>query len=346
MRSRFAGSGWKRTLCASALMFGLASTGANAQGQPGSVNPTASSVQEQKLLEALNPGFGKTSAVHGRVSIPDLRSGNLIQPEGRAWRSQHETVLPATGMIAILGMLALLTVFYLVRGRIGVEAGFSGRMIERFGSVERFAHWLSAVSFIALGLSGLNLTFGKSLLLPLVGPEAFSTISQFGKFVHNYVSFAFVLGIVLMFVMWVKDNFPHPRDLVWIARGGGMVGKVHPPAGRFNFGQKLIFWSVVLGGAGLAVTGYVLMFPFRFTDLGGMQLAGMMHGLIGVVMVAIIIAHIYIGTLGMEGAFDAMGTGLVDVNWAKQHHSVWVEQIGRDEPYPVRPAAKGPVAAE
>ena len=305
----------------------LAIAGAHAQGQPTRVNPTADSVNEQRLLEALKPGnVGTTEAVKGRVSIPDKTSGNLIQPAGRDWRELQQTVA-RVGAYAILGMIGLLAIFFLMRGRIRVSSGFSGRLIERFGSIERFAHWLAAVSFIVLGLSGLNLTFGKSLLLPLIGPEAFTTVSQAGKIAHNYVSFAFVLGIVLMFVMWVKDNFPHPRDIVWLAKGGGIIGKAHPPAGRFNFGQKLIFWSVILGGAGLSVTGYILMFPFQFADLAGMQLAGIVHGLIGVVLVAIIIAHIYIGTLGMEGAFDAMGTGKVDVNWAKEHHSVWAEKV-------------------
>ena len=317
-----------RVVLLALVLSSLALTGAHAQGQPTRVNPTADSVNEQKLLEALKPGnAGVTEAVKGRVSIPDKGSGNLIQPAGRDWGVFHQQTLPRIGAYAIFGMIGLVAIFFLIRGRIRVSGGFSGRLIERFGSIERFAHWTAATSFIVLGLSGLNLTFGKSLLLPLIGPEAFTTVSQAGKIAHNYVSFAFVLGIVLMFVMWVKDNIPHPRDFVWLVKGGGLVGNVHPPAGRFNFGQKLIFWSVILGGAGLSVTGYILMFPFQFADLGGMQLAGIVHGLIGVVLVAIIIAHIYIGTLGMEGAFDAMGTGNVDVNWAKEHHSVWAAKV-------------------
>jgi formate dehydrogenase subunit gamma len=179
-------------------------------------------------------------------------------------------------------------------------------------------------------------------VLPIVGPETFTAISQLGKYVHNYVSFAFVLGLVLMFVLWVKDNFPHPRDLVWIAKGGGLIGSAHPPAARFNFGQKLIFWAVIAGGTALAISGYILMFPFRFTDVAGMQLAGVVHALVGVILVAIIVAHIYIGSIGMQGAFAAMGSGKVDVNWAKEHHSLWVEKTleankperGRGAPQP------------
>ena len=312
------------------LVAGLSTIDVQAQGQPTQVNPTASSVNEQKLLEALKPEGGP-STINGRVSIPDQRSRNLIQPGGQEWRAFHEVTLHRVGYVAIFGMLALLGIFFMVRGRIRLAAGFSGHMITRFGGLDRFAHWLTAVAFIALGLSGLNLTFGKSIVLPIVGPEMFTAISQAGKFVHNYVSFAFVLGLVLMFVLWVKDNFPHPRDIIWLVKGGGIVGSAHPPAGRFNFGQKLIFWSVILGGAGLAWSGYMLMFPFVFADVGGMQFANVVHGLLGLVLVAIIFAHVYIGTLGMEGAFSAMGSGDVDVNWAREHHSVWADKVAPQE---------------
>jgi formate dehydrogenase subunit gamma len=326
----------KRITCALVLGLALAipaAAPAIAQ-QPSSVNPTASSVNEQKLLEALKPGAspGAAQAIGGRVSIPDQRSGKLIQPAGREFRDFHQRTMPLIGGIAIIGMLLLVGLFFFVRGRIRLASGFSGQTMVRFGGLERFAHWLTAVSFIALGLSGLNLTFGKSVLLPFMQPETFTWLSQLGKFVHNYVSFAFVLGLVLMFLLWVKDNFPHPRDIVWLVRGGGLIGSAHPAAGRFNLGQKLIFWSVILGGGMLAITGYVLMFPFRFTDIAGMQLAGIVHGLVGAVLVAIIIAHIYIGSLGMEGAFSAMGSGEVDVNWAKEHHSVWVDRVMSRDP--------------
>lgn len=305
----------------------LVTAAAEAQtAQPKSVNPTASSVQEQQLLEALKPTPGTTSAVAGRVTIPDKSSGNLIQPAGRDFRELHQVTLPRVGIYGILGMLALLIVFFLVRGRVRVSGGFSGSTLTRFGGVERFTHWLTAISFIALALTGLNITLGKQLLLPLLGPETFTALTQAGKFVHNYVSFAFVLGIVLMFVLWVKDNLPHPRDLLWIVQGGGMIGSWHPKAARFNAGQKLIFWSVILGGIGLTVSGYILMFPFTVTDIAGMQLAGIVHGLVGVVLTAIILAHIYIGTLGMEGAFSAMGSGQVDLNWAREHHAIWVDR--------------------
>jgi formate dehydrogenase subunit gamma len=305
------------------VMFTIAIAGAASAQQPTSVNPTASSVKEDQLLKALKPEFGKTESVGGRGSIPDTKAYRLIQPEGREWQNFRNTTLSQVAMISILGILALLTVFYLVRGKVKITGGRSGQTLVRFGSVERFAHWLSAMSFVILGITGLNITFGRTLLLPIIGPDAFTAFSQFGKFAHNYISFAFALGIVLMFVMWAKDNIPSLRDIRWFAQGGGLVGLGHPPADRFNGGQKVIFWSVVLGGIALSVSGYILMFPFVLTDIGGMQAANVIHALVGVVMVGIIVAHIYIGSVGMEGAFEAMGSGKVDVNWAREHHSIW-----------------------
>jgi len=244
-------------------------------------------------------------------------------------------------LLAVIPTLLLLitVVFFLVRGRIKVSGGFSGRTITRFNAFERFTHWLVAVSFIVLALTGLNITFGKSLVLPVIGAEAFSALSQWGKYAHNYLSVAFALGIVLIFLIWIKDNFPTKIDVEWLKRGGGLVGSDHPPARRFNGGQKLMFWAVVIGGVASAISGYYLIFPFQGVTVAGMQTAQIVHGIVGVVFAAIILAHIYIGTLGMEGAFDAMGTGEVDINWAKEHHSLWVEEEMNRTPGGARPSA-------
>jgi len=226
----------------------------------------------------------------------------------------------------VLGFGALLLVFYLVRGKIRISAGRSGRTIQRFNGFERFVHWLTASTFIVLGLSGLNITFGKQLVLPLIGPEAFTSLSYAMKYAHNFLAFPFMLGVLLMLVIWIADNIPSGTDVKWFAAGGGLVGREHPPARRFNGGQKLIFWTVVLGGIALSISGLLLLFPFAYTDMAGMQLANIVHGLVGLVMIGVILAHIYIGSVGMEGAFDAMGSGQVDLNWAKEHHSLWVEE--------------------
>jgi formate dehydrogenase subunit gamma len=286
--------------------------------QPTLVNPTADAVKEQQLLKEL-------SRIQGRGTIPDVRSYVLEQPAGREWRHFHEVTLRWIGGIAVLGMLGLLVLFYLARGMVKIENGRSGRKIVRFNGFERFVHWMTAACFIILSLSGLNITFGKPLLLPLVGPETFTTWSELAKYAHNFLSFPFTIGVVLIFLMWVGGNIPNSVDVEWVKRGGGIVGKDHPPAYRFNAGQKMIYWIVVIGGGASAVTGYLLLFPFYGTGIEGMQIAQVVHAVVSVLFIAAMLGHIYIGTIGMEGAFEAMGEGTVDVNWAKQHHRLWLE---------------------
>ena len=278
----------------------------------------AQSVKEQELLKELQK-------IQGRSSLPDARASVLEQPAGRDWRQFHQVTLRWIGAIVILGMLSVLLLFYLIRGMVRIEAGRSGRTLVRFNAFERFVHWMTATCFIVLALSGLNITFGKELLTPLIGAEAFASWSQLAKYAHNYLSFPFSIGVVLMFLLWIAWNFPSGTDVRWIKEGGGIVGNNHPPARRFNAGQKLIYWVVVLGGGAAAITGYLLMFPFYATDVAGMQTAQMIHGIVGMLFIAIMLAHIYIGTIGMQGAFEAMGKGEVDVNWARQHHSLWLE---------------------
>jgi formate dehydrogenase subunit gamma len=319
-------------ICALALALMVALAIPAAAQQPSSVNPTASSVQEQQLLRQLQQ-------IDGRVSIPDAKSGTLIQPGGRDWRQFHEVTLKWLGAISVLGVLAVLIVFYLMRGMVRIEAGRSGRTIVRFSAFERFVHWITATCFIILALSGLNITFGKVLLLPLIGPEAFTGLSEWAKYAHNYLSFPFTIGVVMILLTWLGSNIPNRQDIAWLQRGGGIIGRDHPPAGHFNAGQKAVYWIVVIAGTLMAISGYMLMFPFYATDVAGMQWAQIVHGIVGVLFVAVMLAHIYIGTVGMEGAFEAMATGEVDLNWAKQHHAAWVESEaakGRVSPPPAR----------
>ena len=279
------------------------------------------SAEELELQRALQGG-----TINGRVSIPDAKSGNLVQPEGQAWRRFHNRTLYTVGAVAVSGVLGLLWLFYTIKGRIRIAAGPSGRTMQRFNLLERTNHWMVASSFIVLMLSGLNLTFGRYVILPTLGPEAFTTLSMWGKVAHNFLSFPFVLGLVMMFLLWVRDNIPNALDIEWLKAGGGFIGRGHPEAARFNAGQKGVFWITILGGGLVAVTGYVLVFPFFVTDIAGQQLAHMVHGVLAMLMIAAILAHIYIGSVGMEGAVDAMTTGQVDYNWAREHHSLWVDE--------------------
>jgi formate dehydrogenase subunit gamma len=300
------------------LTLAIAAQPALAQ-QPTSVDPQASAVKENQLLQEFN-------RISGRCTLPDQKACTIQQPAGRDWRHFHEVTLRWIGGIVILGILAVLIVFYLWRGMVRIESGRSGRTIVRFNAFERFVHWMTATSFIILAISGLNITFGRPLLLPLMSPEAFTAWSEWAKYAHNYLSFPFTLGVILIFFMWIAGNIPNRLDVEWFKRGGGMVGHDHPPAYRFNGGQKMIYWIVVLGGSAVAVSGYVLMFPFYGTGIQNMQAAEIVHGIVAMLFVAAMLGHIYIGTIGMEGAFEAMGTGTVDLNWAKEHHSLWLEE--------------------
>lgn len=309
------------SLCAGLAALLLAAFFAAAPASAQSVNPTAQSVKEEQLLQALKPG----EQLSGRISIPDPKAASLIQ-SGRDWRAFNQETLHSLGTWSVLGMVAILVAFYLFRGKIRIDAGPSRQRILRFNTVERFAHWLSAVSFIILAITGANVTFGKLLLAPVMGPEAFAGWAQYAKYIHNYVGFAFMAGVLLVFLVWVKDNLPNAVDMRWFAAGGGLLTKgSHPPAKRFNGGQKIVFWSVVVGGFLLSLSGWYLLFPYS-TTLADVQWYATIHGVTAFVMIALMLAHAYIGSVGMEGAFDAMGSGEVDLNWAKEHHSLWVEE--------------------
>jgi formate dehydrogenase subunit gamma len=282
------------------------------------INPTAESVKEEQLLK-------QVPRISGACSLPDEWACTLEQPRGRDWRYLYQGPLRLIGVAAILGMLAFVGVFYLIRGSVRIEPGRSGRVMRRFSAFERGVHWVATVCFIILALSGLNITFGKELILPLVGPEAFSALSRWGKYAHNFLSFPFTLSVIAIFLMWIRWNMPNRLDIQWMMEGGGF-GKKHPPVDLFNAGQKSIYWVVVLGGAFVAVTGYVLMLPFHGTGIVGMQIAQLVHVIVALLYMAGMVFHVYMATVGEEGAFEGMWDGTVDENWAKQHHSIWYER--------------------
>jgi formate dehydrogenase subunit gamma len=305
-------------------VLGIVGINVTPAAQAQQINPTAQSVTEESLFEALQDD----QMVEGRVSIPDGLSSGLIKPGNPSWASTHTGLVRTLSIAAVVGAIIVLALFYMIRGKIMVDGKMSGIRILRFTAIERFAHWLMAGSFIILALTGLNLVVGRTMILPWLGEGAFSTITIWGKIAHNYVGWAFMLGLTLSFLVWVAHNIPNKVDAEWVAQGGGLLKKgVHPPARKFNAGQKVIFWLTTLGGAALSFTGFMLLFPIVAGTQADWQLYQLIHGIVAAGLSFVIIAHIYIGSIGMEGAFDAMGTGEVDLNWAKEHHSLWVEEV-------------------
>lgn len=279
----------------------------------------------------------------------------LIQDGGMWWLLYREGPLLQIAVYLLGGTLLALAVFYLIRGRIRIHGEKTGRTMVRFKAVERFGHWLLATSFIILGITGLITLFGRKVLIPTFGHDAFSVVAVGSKWVHNNISWAFMIALVIIFVAWVVHNLPDRTDLKWLAKAGGLFGGDHPPAKKFNAGQKLIFWAVIVLGGSISASGLSLLFPFEFNMFGHtfstlngwgvpgwfglanlpyplepqeeMQYAQLWHALVSLVLTAIIFAHIYLGSVGMEGAFDAMGKGEVEEQWAREHHSIWAEEV-------------------
>ncbi len=280
----------------------------------------------------------------------------LIQDGGMTWLSLRAGPLRTWGGWLIFAVTILLAVFYLLRGKIRVEGKLTGQTILRFALIERVAHWALAVSFILLGLTGLITLFGRVVLIPAIGRDAFSPIAMVSKWIHNNVAWVFMVSLVVVFILWIRHNIPNRADLVWLGKGGGLFTKgTHPPARKFNAGQKIIYWMVLILGASISVSGLALLFPFEFPMFAAtfekinalgipgllsmdplpevlspyeeMQLSLLWHAIVAFVFIALIIAHIYLGSVGMEGAFASMGTGKVDKQWAKEHHSLWYAEV-------------------
>jgi formate dehydrogenase subunit gamma len=279
-------------------------------------------------------------------SLPGLESGVLIQPKarflgqdsaltaGEAWRQYRNGPLTAVGAGVILAALLVVTILYFVFGKIRNKEPPTGRLIERFSLVERVVHWTVAISFVTLAVSGLIMLFGRYLLLPLIGHTLFGWLTYALKNVHNFVGPLFAVSIIVLFVLFVRDNFPRREDMHWLRRFGGLFGGTEPSAGRFNAGEKIWFWGgLVLLGLIISVSGFVLdmLVPGIVYSRSNMQLAHIVHLLGTTLMAAGAIGHIYLGTLGMEGAYDAMRHGYVDDTWAKEHHNLWYEQIQNGE---------------
>lgn len=254
-------------------------------------------------------------------------TNTLISNIGENWRQFRTGPLITYGGWFLIGAVVLIALFFMIVGSVKLEHGRSGKTIPRWRAHERFLHWFAAISFILLAISGLSLLFGRAVLIPLLGAEAFAAYAQVARTVHNYLGPAFSIALLLMIVLWIGHNIPNRVDVQWFKQGGGIIGKRHPSAGRFNGGEKVWFWlGIVVLGLTVSISGLVLDFPNYGQTRETMALAQGVHAITAILWIGFFFGHAYIGTLGTEGAFEGMARGRVDVNWAKQHHDLWYQE--------------------
>jgi formate dehydrogenase subunit gamma len=242
---------------------------------------------------------------------------------------RNDWIIPYGGALVVITLLAI-ALFYFTKGPLGGHVPYNGRKIERFTYFERAAHWSNAIAFCVLAVSGLVMAFGKFVLLPVIGSALFGWLTYALKTAHNFAGPLFAVSLVIVFVTFVRDNFPNAHDIKWLAKGGGLFGGEEPASGRFNAGEKIIFWGgVFVLGFFVVSSGLTLdkLLPGLAYTRGDMQIAHMIHAVAAVLMIAMFLGHIYLGTLGMKDAYSAMKTGYVDEGWAKEHHALWFDDI-------------------
>ncbi|MBW8469389.1 MAG: formate dehydrogenase subunit gamma [Thiobacillus sp.] len=302
--------------------------------------------------------------VTGYSSLPVSQApeaGNLIQPfvqypgsrftnAGEAWRQvRNDWLIPYGGALLFIVLLAL-AIFYMTKGPLGGHLKDTGRKIERFTPLERAAHWSNAIAFVVLGISGIVMAFGKFFILPVIGTTLFGWLTFALKNAHNFMGPLFAVSLLIVVVTFIKDNIASAADFVWLSKLGGMLGDKEVPSHRFNAGEKGLFWwgvtipGIVVVGSGLFLDKLV---PGMLYLRGDMQIAHMLHIVGALIMMALIMGHIYMGTVGVKGAYGAMRTGYVDEAWAKEHHELWYDDVKagkipaqRSQP----PAQSAPVA--
>jgi len=300
-----------------------------AQDAGAAVNPRSN------YWRAVEQGVSGYSAVNG------AESGVLIAPGGMQWQQLRDGPIAKYMPWAILGMLGIVLLYHLIHGKNRLDANtLSGRKIKRWNALDRAVHWITAMSFIALAITGVSMLIGKAVLIPLLGKAGFSWWAQASITIHNVVGPVFSVGVVLMIVLWIWHNFPTKVDVQWFKQGGGLFTKSHPSAGRMNGGEKVWFWVVALVGIAVSVTGIIMLVPIynlpvpewaSFIPLiegsrPQMQQANLIHAVLSLGWAALAVGHVYIGTAGTEGALEGMASGYVSEEWAKQHHDLWAEK--------------------
>jgi formate dehydrogenase subunit gamma len=267
----------------------------------------------------------------------------LVQSWGETWRQIRNGPVTFWGGWLVIIVALILAALYFAKGPVKLHDRPSGRLIHRFSSVEQVAHWCMAISFVVLGISGLVMLFGKHVLLPIIGYTLFAWLTALCKNLHNFVGPFFIVATLIFIVLFIRDNLPRAYDFKWFAKSWAyLTGKAHVPSGRFNAGEKVWFWGgVVVLSVIVAWSGLILLFPNFDQTRAVMQQAHIWHVVAAVIYIALSLGHIYLGTLGVEGAYQAMRTGYVDEVWAREHHEIWYHEVKSGS----RAAASGAVPA-
>ena len=293
--------------------------------QPGNNAPVWRAVRETGGLTSL-PGAEKGVLIQPFVQYP----GSKFTTAGEAWRQvRNQWILPYGGSLLLIVVVAM-GLFYRAKGSMGGHEPDTGRKIERFTPLERAAHWTNAIAFVALAISGVIMAWGKFFLLPILGGTLFGWLSYALKNLHNFAGPLFAVSLIIVLVTFIKDNWPSADDWKWIKSAGGLFGAEEVPSHRFNAGEKIVFWGGVLVlGFIVVASGLVLdmLVPGLAYLRSDMQIAHMIHAVAAVLMMAMFLGHIYMGTIGMKGAYSAMRTGYVDEGWAKEHHRLWYDDV-------------------
>jgi len=262
------------------------------------------------------------------TQVRGVETNILVQPGGETWRRIRNGPITLYGGLVLIAMALLIYGYYRWKGPIRLHDKPTGRLIERFSDWERIVHWTTAISFVILAVSGIVILFGKYVILPMSGYTLFSWLAILSKNLHNFVGPLFVFCTLVMFVTFVRDNVWQRIDFNWISQAGGLLNGKHVPSGRYNAGEKAWFWfGVIFLGLVSGVTGLVLDFPNFDQARSVMQLVNVVHAISAVLFIALALTHIYIGTIGTEGAYESMREGLVDESWAKEHHEIWYEEV-------------------
>jgi formate dehydrogenase subunit gamma len=303
---------------------------------PYSIDAYADKANPDKVVSLQNPAINlwndvrqRDTMIVGSSQVKSVDSGILINKTGEDWRRFRMEMLMPYGAYFMAAIISAIVLYFLLRGKMFLPGGRSGKQILRFTLNQRTAHWFTAGIFWLLGITGLILLYGRFVLIPLLGAEGFSITASACKEMHNLIGPLFLLAVFAMLVLFIKDNLFSLGDLKWMAKGGGMFGG-HVSAGRFNAGEKTWFWLVIIFGFSLCVTGLILDFAVLGQGREIMALSHMIHGISALILISVSFGHIYLGTIGVEGTLDSMTTGYVDENWAKSHHDLWYEEMLAD----------------